>query len=167
MDGASPPQWLLRADPKVEASRLQASRAAPSKRAAARSIRLRRCWILAKIPCASAAFLASGVFCSAKFRGEYNETHNALGRSGDCRYSDHGWLGPRRRQMVASQILQSGFRLAQGGRIHAARKGVETLEYLRAVSAHEGHLLGGGGLRRGRGSQADGRQPDALSSRRL
>ena len=36
------------------------------------------------------------------------------------------------------------FGLAQGGRVYAARKSVEALEYLRAVSAHEGHLLGGG-----------------------
>ncbi len=46
-------------------------------------------------------------------------------------------------------------------------KGVEALEHLRAVSAYEGHLLGGRRLRRRRGSQTDGREHDALSGGRL
>ncbi len=83
-----------------------------------------------------------------------------------CR-ADDGHQRERAEELVASEGVRPGFRLAEGCAVHAAAQGREGLEHLRAVPAHEGHLLGRGRLRRRRRSQADGRQHDALRGRRL
>src|SRR5215475_6859289 len=46
------------------------------------------------------------------------------------------------RKLVARQSVQLRLGLAASGRLRARREGGQALEYLRAVSAHEGHVLG-------------------------
>ena len=75
--------------------------------------------------------------------------------------------GARRRPVVAGESLRHGLRQAGVDRLCAAAEGGQAVERVRAVPAHEGHVLGRGRLRHRRGSQAHGRQHDALRGRRL